>query len=175
MLILFAAMLFTSSASFYATPSPATQANVGINGFFSVDKAQRGRTIQAAIVLDIPEGFHVNANKPLSKHAIPTTLKIEAANGVRTGPIIFPRGNVRSFSFDKLAVYEGKAILRFNVMIPANHQLGITELRARLRYQGCNDEVCYPPVTREIALPIAVVGANESVKRINGQYFGGRK
>jgi hypothetical protein len=50
----------------------------------------------------------------------------------------------------------------------------VTELRARLKYQSCNDEACFPPATREIKLPIAVVGANESVKRINGRIFGGR-
>jgi hypothetical protein len=66
-------------------------------------------------------------------------------------------------------------VLRFNVTIPANFQSGVTELRVRLKYQSCNDEACFPPTTREIKLPIAVVGANEAVKRINGRIFGGRR
>jgi len=44
-----------------------------------------------------------------------------------------------------------------------------------VKYQSCNDEACFPPVTRQITMPIAVVDANEAVKRINGNIFGRRK
>jgi DsbC/DsbD-like thiol-disulfide interchange protein len=155
-------------------PLPA-QANIGINGFFSSDKAQRGRTLQAAVVLDIPSGFHINSNRPLAKFLIPTSLKIEASGGIQVGAVSYPRAVIRSFSFspDKLSVYEGRAVLRFNVTVPANFQTGVTELRVRVKYQSCNDEACFPPATRTISMPIAVVGASESVKRINGGIFGG--
>jgi hypothetical protein len=51
----------------------------------------------------------------------------------------------------------------------------VLELRAHVKFQSCNDEACFAPQTRQIAMPIAVVGANEPVKRINGNIFGGRK
>ena len=164
-------------ATTHRAVAPAQSSNVGVNGFFASDKAQRGRTVQAAVVLDIPGGYHVNANKPLGKYAIATVLKIEAPGGVRISPVVYPRAGVRSFSFsnEKLAVYEGRAVLRFNVTIPANYDAGVTELRARLKFQSCTDDACFPPETREIKMPIAIVGTNESVKRINGQIFGGRR
>jgi DsbC/DsbD-like thiol-disulfide interchange protein len=151
------------------------QANIGVNGVFAADKAQKGRTVQAAIVMDIPQGYHVNSNRPLAKYSIPTVLKVESGNGVRVSPISYPRSNVRRFSFSKeqLAVYEGKAVLRFNVTVPANFNAGETELRAQLRFQSCNDEACFPPVSREVTMRINVVGANESTRRINGEFFGG--
>lgn len=155
------------------TPAPVAQANIGVNGFFSTDKAQRGRSVQTAVVLDIPRGFHVNANKA-ARFSIPTTVKIDAPKGLRVGPIAYPRAVVRrlGFSKDALALYEGRAVMRFNVSVPANFQTGLTELRAKVTYQSCNDEVCFPPTTREVKLGINIVGTNESVKRINGQYFG---
>ena len=152
--------------------------NVGINGFYSVNKAQRGRTIQAAIVFDIPQGYHVNANRPLGKYAVPTTIKIDAPGGIRTSAVSFPRGVVRRLQFSKgeqLAVYEGRPVMRFNVTVPANYEQGVTELRVRVRFQACTDEICYPPATRDITLPIGIVGANDPVQRINGQFFGGRR
>lgn len=166
-----------SSPLHHAAP---LQPSIEVNGFFSADKAQRGRKVEAAVVLDIPPGFHVNSNRPLGKYAVPTTLRVEAPNGFRVGPVSFPRAVVRRFSFSKdtkeqLAVYEGKAVMRFNFWVPANQQTGTIELRARLRYQGCNDEVCFPPVTREINLPILVVDANDQVKRINSQLFPAEK
>jgi thiol:disulfide interchange protein DsbD len=152
--------------------SPAMQSNIGVNGFFAADKAQRGRSVQAAVVLDIPRGFHVNANKA-AKFSIPTVVRIDAPKGLRVGAVAYPRAVVRRLGFSKepLSLYEGRAVMRFNVVVPANYQTGLTELRAKVTYQSCNDEVCFPPTTREVKLGINVVGANESVKRINGQYF----
>jgi DsbC/DsbD-like thiol-disulfide interchange protein len=151
------------------------QPNIGINGFYSTDKAQRGRVIQAAVVVDIPGGYHINANRLIGKIGVPTSLKIDAPGGIRVGPVVYPRAIVRRLkvSDDQLALYEGRAVIRFNVTVPANYQEGMTELRARLRYQSCNDEVCFQPTTSEITLPIGVVGPNDPVKRINGNIFGG--
>jgi len=174
-LLIIAAILLAAPPNFTAGPPVPVQPNVSINGFFSADKAQRGHIVQAAVVMDIPEGFHVNANRPLGKYAIPTTLKVEAPNGIKISPVNFPPATVRHFSFTKeqLAVYEGRTIMRFNVTVPANQEVGVNELRVKLHYQSCNNEVCFPPVTREITLPIAVVNANEPVKRINSEIFGG--
>jgi DsbC/DsbD-like thiol-disulfide interchange protein len=162
------------AAPVVATSAATAQPSIGVNGFFAMDKAQRGRMVQAAVVMEIPRDFHVNGNKPLGKYAVPTTLKIEAPGGIRVGPVTYPRANVRSFSFseEKLAVYEGRVVMRFNITIPPGFDQGVTELRVRLRYQSCTSEVCFPPQSREISMPIAVVGANESVKRINGNIFG---
>ena len=165
------------SATFHAAPRPATiQPNIGVNGFFSVDKAQRGRTVQAAVVINIPSGFHINSSKPLSSFLIPTSLKISGDAGLRAGAVSFPRAQMRRFSFspDPLSVYEGRAVLRFTVRVPANAAVGVAQLRARVKYQSCNDEVCFPPATREVAMPISVVETNDPVKRINRNIFGGR-
>jgi DsbC/DsbD-like thiol-disulfide interchange protein len=179
-LFLLTAALLLIPVNFYSAPTPApaqSPPNIGLSGFFATDRAQRGRTVQAALLVDIPQGYHVNANRPLGKYAVPTVLRIEAPNGVKIGPVLYPRASVRKFSFssESLAVYEGRIVLRFNVTVPANFEQGGTELRARLRYQSCTDDTCFQPETREITMPIGIVGANESVKRINGQVFGGRR
>ncbi|HEY0004287.1 MAG TPA: protein-disulfide reductase DsbD N-terminal domain-containing protein [Pyrinomonadaceae bacterium] len=174
----FAALLLLIPASFDAAPTaPVIQPNVGVNGFFSVDKAQRGRVVQAAVVVDIPHGYHINANRLIGKIGVPTTLKIEAPGGIKISPIAYPRPLVRKlkFSDDQLALYEGRAVMRFSITIPANYEQGLTELRARVRYQSCNEELCFPPTTREVRMPIGIVGANESVKRINANLFGSAK
>ena len=162
-------------AAFSAAPLP--DPNIGVNGYYANDKAQRGRTLQAAIVMDIPAGYHVNANHPLGKYAIPTSLKIDAPRGVAVGPVIYPRAIVRrlkAVNNQPLAVYEGRAILRFSVTMPANYQGGELVLKARLRYQSCNDEVCFPPKNQDVDMGIGVVGASDRVKRTNGWVFARR-
>jgi hypothetical protein len=46
-------------------------------------------------------------------------------------------------------------------------------VRVSVRFQSCNDEVCFPPATRDLNLRIAIVGRDTPSNRINGQYFGG--
>jgi len=172
-----------ASAVVEAAPAPAPQASsIGVNGFFSVDPAQQGGTFQAAVVMEIPRGLHVNSNKPLGKYAVPTVVKVDAPRGFRVTPVTYPRSTVRTFRFggaaeERLAVYEGRALFRFNVSVPANHELGVARVRVNVRFQSCNDEVCFPPATRELVLPIAIVGRDTPMNHINARYFGtgGRK
>ncbi len=166
-----------SAAPEPAAVEPAPQADrIGVNGFYSVNNARQGSTFQAAVVMEIPRGLHVNSNKPLGKYAIPTTIKISAPKGLRVTPISYPRGAVRSFRFggaaeERLAVYELITIFRFNVTVPPGQQTGVAQVRASVRFQSCSDEVCFPPTTRELTLPVAVVGPNEPSNRINAVYF----
>ena len=162
-----------------AAPEPQAS-NIGINGFFSVDPAQQGSSFQAAVVMEIPRGLHVNSNKPLGKYAVPTVVKVEAPRGLRVTPVSYPRGSVRTFSFggasaERLAVYEDRAIFRFTVTVPPGMELGVARVRVNVRFQSCSDEVCFPPATRELVLPIAIVDRNTLSNRINGRYFGGSK
>jgi DsbC/DsbD-like thiol-disulfide interchange protein len=162
--------------TFAAIPSP--QPNIGVNGYYSYNRAARGRMLSAAVVMDIPSGYHVNGNKPLGKYAIPTVLKIDAPRGVTVTPVSYPRAVVRKLKAvnnEALALYEGRAIMRFNVTVPANYSGGSLNLKARLRYQSCNDEVCFPPRNQDVDMNIDVVGPNDQVQRANGWLFGGAK
>jgi DsbC/DsbD-like thiol-disulfide interchange protein len=180
--LLLAALLLPpafETAAAPAAPPPAPQSDqIGVNGFFSVDPAQQGTTFQAAIVMGIPRGLHVNSNRPLGKYAVPTSVKIDAPRGLKITPVSYPRGSVRTFRFgggaaERLAVYEGSAIMRFNVSVPANYELGVARIRVNVHFQSCSDEVCFPPTRRELVLPIAIVTRDTPMNRINQRYFGG--
>lgn len=170
----------TAAPPVAAAAAPATQnsSDIAVNGFFSVDPANQGSSFRAAIVMDIPGGLHVNGNKPLGKYAIPTAVKIDAPKGLKVTPVTYPAAKVRSFDFgsgtpERLAVYEGRAIMRFNVAVAPDAPIGVARVRANVRFQSCSDSVCFPPATRELILAIAIVGAGERVNNINAQYFGG--
>lgn len=175
--LLFATALVVAPANFKATTSPQSAPNIAVNGYLSSDKAQRGKMIQGVIVMDIPGGYHVNSSRPLEKFLVATQLTIDAPKEIRVGPVAYPRARLQNFQFskDKLSVYEGRAVLRFNVSVPANYNSGSIELKAKLKYQSCSDSLCFPPQTREVKLNLPVVGANETVTRINSQYFSNKK
>lgn len=175
--LLFATALVVAPANFFAKTSLQSAPNIAVNGYLSSDKAQRGKIIQAAIVMDIPGGYHVNSNRPLEKFLVATQLTIDAPKEIRVGPVAYPRARLQNFQFskDKLSVYEGRAVLRFTVTVPANFNSSSMELKAKLKYQSCSDSLCFPPQSREVKLEVPVVGANEAVTRINAQFFGRQK
>ena len=113
----------------------------------------------ASLVLVIPRGYHVNAHEPVSRFALPTKIEVEAPNGIKVGSIIYPKPIVRRFSFseDRLGVYENRTVIRFSVIVPPNQPRGKGEINARLSYQSCSDEVCFPPMKREVSVSLAVL------------------
>jgi DsbC/DsbD-like thiol-disulfide interchange protein len=146
--------LLLAPATFFATPLPQSAPNIPVNGSLASNKAQRGRTVQGTIVMEIPSGYHVNANRPLERFLIPTQLQIEAPKGIRVGPIFYPRPLLRSlkFSKSKVSVFEGITTIRFSVAVLRGFTGNSAELKARLRFQSCNDDLCFPPQTREVTL-----------------------
>src|SRR5215208_6246443 len=140
--------------SFYSSPVPQSSADVNVNGSIAPDKVKKGRTVRATVVMDIPSGLHVQSNKPLDKFLVPTKLDIETPSGIKVGPVSYPRALMRKLKFSKgtVAVYEGRSAVRFNVTVPANYSGGSGEIKGKLRFQACNDEACFPPVTREVKM-----------------------
>lgn len=151
--LIFLTILLLVPATFFATP-PQSPPNITVTASLSADKVQRGRTVKGTVVLDIPGGFHVNSSRPLEKFLIPTQLKLDPQNGIRVSAVSYPRAVLRKFKFSKnrVSVYEGRATMSFSVTVPANVSLGSKELKGRLRYQSCNDEVCFPPQSRDVSL-----------------------
>ena len=141
-------------ATFYSSPVPQSSADVNVSGSVAPDKIKKGRVVRATVVMDIPSGLHVQSSKPLDKFLVATKLDVETPTGMKVGPISYPRALMRKLKFSKgmVAVYEGKSIVRFNVTVPANYSGGSGEIKGKLRFQACNDESCFPPVTREVKM-----------------------
>ena len=145
--------------TFYSNPiPPQSAADIKVDGSVAPDQVKKGRVVRATVVMDIPNGLHVQSNKPLDKFLVPTKLDVETPSGMKVGPISYPRAVMRNLKFSKgaVAVYEGRATLRFNVTVPANYSGGSGEIKGKLRFQACNDESCFPPVTREVKMLLTV-------------------
>lgn len=139
--------VFTNSAVFAQSPP-----NINVNGYVVGDSVRRGGSAKAEVVMDIPGGFHVHSNRPLEKFLIATQLKVDAPTGMRVSAVSYPRAILRSLKFSKnrVALFEGRATMRFNISVPANFGSDSAQLKATLRYQSCNDELCFPPQTKEV-------------------------
>ena len=147
-------LVLLTPATLYSNPSPQSSGDVKLSGSISPDKVKKGRTVKASVVMEIPAGLHVQSSKPLDKYLVATKLDVETPSGMKVGPVSYPRPVMRKLKFSKgaVAVYEGRAIVRFPVTVPANYNGSSGEIKGKLRFQACNDESCFPPVTREVKM-----------------------
>ena len=119
----------------------------------SLKSAKKGRVTRGYVVLKIPKGLHVNSYRPKSEYAIPTRVSV-SGKGIRAFGVTYPPGKTRKFSFSKtpISVYEGRAVFGFKVRVPKGYKGRWIRIRAKVRYQACTDEVCYPPKTKYVNL-----------------------
>jgi hypothetical protein len=141
----------------------------------SVDRARPGDRFEAAVVLDIADGYHINANKPTEDFLIGTELKLEAAAEFQLAPIVYPQPEMHTYPYSPnkpLAVYEKRAVIKVPLTTKRTVKPGKYSLKGKLRYQPCSAQLCLPPKQADIEIPIEVVAAGQSVKRINADIFG---
>ena len=152
--ILFVLIALLVPTTLYSNPRPQSSADVNVSGSLAPDKIKKGRVVRGTVVMDIPSGLHVQSSKPLDKYLIATKLDVETPSGMKVGPISYPRAVMRNLKFSKgaVAVYEGRAMIRFNLTVPANYNGSSGDIKGKLRFQACNDESCFPPVTREVKM-----------------------
>lgn len=120
-------------------------------------EARAGSTSNAEVKLTIKEGYHINAN-PASQYQIATQLTIEQAEGVTAGQPKYPASVTKKFSFSEqpLMVYEKGAVISVPLSLAANAARGERSLQARLRFQACDEQVCYPPKNMQVSIPLTV-------------------
>lgn len=117
----------------------------------------QGSTVKGMLVLTIPDGLHVNSNKPSSEYLIATSVRL-SGDGIKVGKITYPEGRNRKFQFSdsELNVYEGRITIPFSVSILKAFKGKRISMKARIRYQACTEEVCFPPKNKEITMTAEV-------------------
>ncbi|MBD0370260.1 MAG: protein-disulfide reductase DsbD N-terminal domain-containing protein [Pyrinomonadaceae bacterium] len=120
-------------------------------------EVEAGKSAQAEVSLSIKEGYHINANPP-SQYQIATQLTLEQMEGITAGQPKYPASMTKKFAFSEkpLAVYEKEATITVPVNAAAGAAKGERALPARLRFQACDDQVCYPPKNLQLTIPVLV-------------------
>jgi thiol:disulfide interchange protein len=144
-------VLMAAAAAFSNTSAQS------VSGSIAGGAVTRGKAARAIVVLSIPGGLHVNSNRPNSEYAVATVVRASAP-GVKIGPVSYPRGSNRKFSFSEntINVYEGRTSFGFNITVPTTFRGNRVSVRVAVKYQACTDEVCYPPKTKEVTLTARV-------------------
>jgi thioredoxin:protein disulfide reductase len=108
--------------------------------------AKAGAAVRLSLKVQLPADVHVQANKPRDPSLIPTVLTITPPAGVSIADITYPppvplKQKGRGEPLDVLGP-EFTIGVRLTL---ATNVAGELVLPAVLRYQACNDAVCFPP------------------------------
>ena len=155
-----------------ALPNPSSI--VKPHAAVSLDPVPRGKEFQAAVVVDIARGFHMNSHKPTDEYLIPTTLTPQLPAGFELKDTVYPNGRLEKFSFSPnkpLDVYTGSVTLKLRLAADAKAPLGTATIPVTLRYQACNDAACLPPVKVPVSIEIHVAAAGTKVQAVHPELF----
>lgn len=115
-----------------------------------------GGTAQLAATITIENGWHVNSDKPTLEYLIPTKLELTLPAGWAAPEITYPAAKMQKFAFqdEPLSVFDGTAVAKARLVVPADIALAQAPVKAVLSYQSCNDRQCLPPTTAEATVDL---------------------
>jgi len=141
--------------------------------FVSIEPVPQGRKFEIAVVAQVADGYHVQANKVLEDYLIPLTVTADLPAGFKLLNTVYPKAQLTKFPFaaKPMAVYEGKFQVRLSVEADASVPAGAVKIPMTLRFQACNDQLCLPPAKLPIAAEFTVAPAGAPAKTIHPEIF----
>jgi thioredoxin:protein disulfide reductase len=145
-------------------PAPAE-----LTPILETDAVRAGTTARAALIIRLPEGLHTNSNRPRDPLLIPIVLSIQPPAGVSVTEIVYPppQDLQQEGSTQPLAVFEREFTIGAQLAVDADVPAGELVVPASLRYQACDEKVCYPAVTLATRWTLPVVPRSARVNAAN--------
>jgi DsbC/DsbD-like thiol-disulfide interchange protein len=156
--------------------SNAGAAVVKTQSYISVDQVEQGSAFEAAVVVAIQKGYHVNAHKTSDEFLIPTTLTAQLPAGLKQVETVYPEGHLQKLAFSEkpINVYDGSVTLKMRLQTTAAAAPGETSIPFVLRYQACNDTTCLPPVKVPVELKLKIAPAGTKAHPTHPEIFTSR-
>jgi cytochrome c biogenesis protein CcdA/thiol-disulfide isomerase/thioredoxin len=138
-----------------------------------MDGVPPGGTSDVAIEVSLPEGLHVNANKPRDPSLIPIVLTVEPPPGITVTEIAYPTPTdlAQQGAELPLAVYDREFVIGVRLAVAAGVAPGEIGVPARLRYQACDEKMCYFPGTVSTGWTLRVMPPGSRVTALNADRF----
>ena len=126
-----------------AATVPAKRAKVTLSASDTV--LHGGQRVKLRVDIDVPRNSHVYA--PGVKGYIPVEWKLSETPSVELLPLDYPVSKTMHLKAidETVPVYEGKLTLEREIIAGQRLPAGEVRIEGSLRYQVCDDRVCYVP------------------------------
>ena len=116
---------------------------------------KRGGTAVESLRVQVLGGFHVNSDKPKDEFLIP--LKLTWTDGpLEAASLTYPKPEEVKVGADLLNVFTGTFNIKTEFRTSAAARPGSGTMTGKLRYQACNNEMCFRPTTIDVRVPVMV-------------------
>jgi hypothetical protein len=117
--------------------------------------ARPGQTVKLFVDVTPRPKMHVYA--PGAKDYLPIVLELNSP-GVRAGKLTYPASQDWYFEPTKehVPVFQSPFRLTQDITIDANARPGMLYVTGVLKYQACDDTICYNPVTAPVSWTLSV-------------------
>jgi hypothetical protein len=108
--------------------------------------------------LSMRPGYHANSDKPSEDYLIPLRLVWDGKAPVEAAEILYPKAKLEKFEFTEkpISVVDGDFEIVTRLRRAPNAMPGPAILAGKLRYQACNDKMCFPPKTLDVKVPLLI-------------------
>ena len=151
----------------------ATRPKAEVAPIVEREAVHAGTDVRVALQVRLPEGLHVQSNKPRDPSLIPTALSIDAPAGVTVAEVVFPPTTdlKQEGQTQLLAVFEREFAIGVRLTLAANVAVGDLVVPAQMRYQACDDKVCYLPQHAETSWALHIVPADVATSASHADVF----
>jgi DsbC/DsbD-like thiol-disulfide interchange protein len=117
-----------------------------------------GGIADAIVRVTVQSGYHINSNPPTYPYLKATELDMADTDEISLNSVFYPQPLVKTFAFAEkpLHVYEGETPLTVALEATKTAQKGQQSIPAKLRIQACDDQVCYPPGSIDVVIPVLI-------------------
>jgi thiol:disulfide interchange protein DsbD len=164
-----------------ANLNAADEAVVTVTTAWPVDRARPGDLIMLAIVADIKEGYHINADARQAKpfedfKPYPTKVAVvDAVPGITMELPRYPRAVPIKVQYaaGNLMSFEGRTVIYLPIKLEETLKPGKLGLKLEFEYQACAADYCLFPKNVKLEESLAVVETGAAVLKINLELFAG--
>lgn len=159
--------LFVSAPSFLSAQRGPAKAD--LTPLVETETVTPGSDVHVALQVQLPEGYHMNSNKPRDPMLIPVVLTVPAPDqtlpaGITVSEVVFPAPTdlVQRGADQPLSVFERQFAIGVVLKLGPEIQPGQVTIAARLRYQACDETMCYIPTRAETGWTFTVGSARSA-------------
>ena len=136
-------------------------AKAGLTPLVENETVTPGSNVRVALQVQLPEGYHMNSNKPRDPLLIPVVLTIPPADqtlppGVTVSEIVFPAAADLNQRGTILSVFEHQFTIGVVLKVAAGTAPGHITVPGRLRYQACDETMCYIPTRADTSWELTI-------------------
>ena len=113
-----------------------------------------GGSATEVLKVGVLPGFHVNSDKPKDEFLIP--LKLTWSGPLTAESTTYPTPEEIKVGNANATVFTGNFDVQTKFVAPPNAPRGATTMNGKLRYQACNNEMCFRPMSVDVRVPVLI-------------------